>query len=438
MSTASKLLYLQDTKSAIKDAIVAKGVSVPTGTAFRDYATKIGEITNGGGTGSEIDYTWVRPTEWLPLPDNVDEVQKVSILNAVYDTDSEFVALCCAGDYTVDWGDGTSNNYAAGVKAEHKYAYSDIDLNSDTVATFGYKQCIITITPQIGNNLTVIDLQQNPSLYGTAIWRFNILAVNINAQYCTNLWLGCNKASSPKTILSSAQFRLLESVNIGELNCTSLVGLCANCKKLQNVSIKSTTGVSVMSYMFSNCTSLKSIPDLDYSNCTTLSNFATRCYRLKELGHFNTTSALEVLTNFATSCENLTKAATFDNTHYVTDVAAMYANTALTTFPDYDFYSAKTIDIIASTQIEIFPAITFGPALTSIAVTPNGSNYIKRMLAPIPVSFIVNGRMGANALNEMYTILPTVTGKTVTVTGNYGVSGDDPSIATSKGWTVTG
>jgi len=29
-------------------------------------------------------------------------------------------------------------------------------------------------------------------------------------------------------------------------------------------------------------------------------------------------------------------------------------------------------------------------------------------------------------------------GTNITVTGNYGVSGDDPTIATAKGWTVTG
>jgi hypothetical protein len=106
MGTVSdKLTYLQGTKSAIKDAIVAKGVSVENGTPFRDYATKIGEIS-GGGTPTPVADEWVRPTEWLPLPDNIDGVQKVSILNAVFDTDSEFVAFICQGAYTVDWGDG--------------------------------------------------------------------------------------------------------------------------------------------------------------------------------------------------------------------------------------------------------------------------------------------------------------------------------------------
>ena len=47
-------------------------------------------------------------------------------------------------------------------------------------------------------------------------------------------------------------------------------------------------------------------------------------------------------------------------------------------------------------------------------------------------------KLSAERLNEIYTNLPTVTGQTITVTGNYGVDSDDPSIATAKGWTVTG
>lgn len=45
-----KLSYAYDTKVAIHDAIVAKGVEVPEGTVFRDYAAKIGEIQASGGT----------------------------------------------------------------------------------------------------------------------------------------------------------------------------------------------------------------------------------------------------------------------------------------------------------------------------------------------------------------------------------------------------
>lgn len=43
-TTADKLAYLIGTKTAIKNAIVAKGVAVPDGTTFRAYAEKIGSI----------------------------------------------------------------------------------------------------------------------------------------------------------------------------------------------------------------------------------------------------------------------------------------------------------------------------------------------------------------------------------------------------------
>lgn len=47
-TTTEKLTYLQGTKDAIKNAIVAKGVEVPEGTTFRGYAEKVGEIQVGG------------------------------------------------------------------------------------------------------------------------------------------------------------------------------------------------------------------------------------------------------------------------------------------------------------------------------------------------------------------------------------------------------
>jgi len=51
----------------------------------------------------------------------------------------------------------------------------------------------------------------------------------------------------------------------------------------------------------------------------------------------------------------------------------------------------------------------------------------------------LNCKLSAAALNEIYTNLyGPVTSKTITVTGNWGTASDDPSIATAKGWTVTG
>ena len=506
MSTASKLLYLQDTKSAIKDAIIAKGVSVPTGTAFRDYAIKIGEITNGGGTGSEIADTWVRPAEWLPLPDNVDGVQKVSILNAVFDTDSEFVALLCAGDYTVDWGDGTSNNYATGVKAEHKYEYSDVDLNSDTVATFGYKQCIITVTPQIGNNLTLINLNTFHSVIGSNAsydMATGFLDLSINSLSCSNLTIS--------TSLDYVKHLMLQQCIIGEISITTAPYMFANCNSLQSVPLFDLSLCTDTSYMFSNCKLLQSVPLFDLRACTNTSYMFNSCNSLKSVPLFNLslcTNASSILNNCTSlqsvplfdlslctntsnmfnNCTSLQSIPLFDlslctnassmfnscrslksvplfNLSLCTNASSMFNSCfLLQSVPLFDLRACTTTSSMFASCISLQSVPLFNLSLctnassmfnncTSLQSVPSldlsactntstifSSCYtIKKMLAKTKVSFsLANAKMSATALNDMYTALPTVTGQTVTVTGNYGTATDTPSIATAKGWTVTG
>lgn len=280
MSTSDKLLYLQGTKSAIKDAIIAKGVSVETGTPFRDYAIKIGEISGGGGTPTPVADEWVRPTEWLALPDNVDGVQKVSILNAVFDTDSEFVAFQCQGAYTVDWGDGVIENFATGVKAEHKYTYSNSALNSDTVVNFGYKQCVITITPQASYDLTTVDLNSYHSSIGNATLYDLIsgfLDIRINSLSCSSLTIG---KGAPDSYIKHA---MLEQCLIGELVATSLAELFYDCYSLQSVSIKDTSNIMSFNLMHNANYSLKKMPIYTFraagANVGSMFNF---CYSLVE------------------------------------------------------------------------------------------------------------------------------------------------------------
>jgi len=563
-TTSDKLLYLQDTKAAIKNAIVAKGVSVPVGTTFRNYATKIGEITTGGG-GSEVADAWVRPTEWLALPDNVDGVQKVSILNAVFDTDSEFVAFTCRGTYTVDWGDGVVENFADNIKAEHKYDYSNVNLNSATVSKFGYKQCIITITPQAGQNLTEFALHTYHSSIGSGTnydLTTGFLDMRINAINCTNLSIGA--------VANYVKHTMLEQCLIGELASTSLANLFYDCHSLQSVTIKNTSnvttftnmhynnyalqkmptytfrsaGVSLNSMFYSCCslietypititpsnsndflnmfylckslryinltinsnidysfsqvfygcssladimltfsgtgkitslsqtfayTRIKESPAIDTSLCTTFSNtfqYCDRlailqtynytsattlafmldgCYSLKSVPNFNITASCTNLASLCNNCWSLEKAPTFSDSSGVTNIANMLSNCkCLTTIPSYIFGNIAASYGLASfangcSSLQVMPSITVGSSYTANTSILNICYSLKRMLMPLRFTFsVANAKMSATALNEMYSILPTVTGQTVTVTGNYGVSEDDPSIATAKGWTVTG
>ena len=545
-TTADKLLAISNSKVAIRDAIVAKGVTVPVGTVLSDYATKISEITTGGG-GSETADTWVRPTEWLALPDNVDGVQKVSILNAVFDTDSEFVALLCRGAYTVDWGDGVTENFADNVKAEHKYTYSDVDLNSDTVATFRYKQCIITITPQVGNNLTFINLNLfHPSIGSSLSYDLTtgFLDIRVNSSLCTTLSIGLSS--------SYVKHTMLEQCLIGELADTTLSELFYDCYSLQSVSIKDTSSVTsfasmhynnhslqkmptytfrsagvdvsnmymgcyslretyplsirpsssgAFSSMFNTCKSLKYInltinssinfsfsnvftgcsalediklyftetgkitnlstcfnytkikesPAIDtslctnfsgafqycdrltdlyeynYTSATTLANMLDGCYSLKSVPNFNITTSCTNLSALCNNCWSLEKAPTFSNSSGVTSITTMlqYCK-SITTIPNYVFgsiVSNMNTPFGYMDSLQMMPNISVGTAYTSTANFVLNSYSLKRMLMPLRFTFsVANAKMSAEALNEMYSILPTVTNQTVTVTDNYGAT----------------
>jgi hypothetical protein len=66
---------------------------------------------------------------------------------------------------------------------------------------------------------------------------------------------------------------------------------------------------------------------------------------------------------------------------------------------------------------------------------------LSRIQATFPANqdiSLANLALGPDALNEIYTNLPTASGTpTITVTGNWGTAAHDPTIATNKGWTVT-
>jgi hypothetical protein len=50
---------------------------------------------------------------------------------------------------------------------------------------------------------------------------------------------------------------------------------------------------------------------------------------------------------------------------------------------------------------------------------------------------LANCQLSGAQLDAIYTALPSVSGQTITVSGNFGTATHDPTIATTKGWTVT-
>jgi hypothetical protein len=62
---------------------------------------------------------------------------------------------------------------------------------------------------------------------------------------------------------------------------------------------------------------------------------------------------------------------------------------------------------------------------------------VTRILTPIKfTNSIANMKLSADELNGLFDILPTVTGQTLTITGNPGASTCETNLAIGKGWTV--
>ena len=88
------------------------------------------------------------------------------------------------------------------------------------------------------------------------------------------------------------------------------------------------------------------------------------------------------------------------------------------------------------------PAINVGAATSSSSYTSMfASCYSLEKIdaSGFKYTFSVSScKLSAAALDALYTNLATVSGQTITVSSNWGTTSDTPSIATNKGWTVTG
>jgi len=360
MTIADSLTLLNNTKQAIKDAIEDKGVTVGA-IPFAEYPDKISEISGGGGDD------WVRPADWLPMPSMTDTDEAFYGLVAIFPDDSQFIALSASGAYTVDWGDGTVQNFSSGAQANYQYDYNNPALDG-TESSRGYKQAIVTVTPQSGSNLTALSLNVKHNQSGLQLYTAGWLDILCGSPNFSTAGLVIGQTSAAETVRKN----FIERVRILNLgNTNTFANRFQNLRGLRVIELPDTSAVTNMSNAFNGCSSLQTVPLFNTQNVTNMSNAFSGCNSLTSVPALNTTAV--------TSSTNFGAMFSFCN------------NLARIEAKDFRF--------------------TFS---------------------------VANCKLSADALDEIYTNLPTVTGQTITVTGNWGTATDDPTIATAKGWTVTG
>ncbi len=255
--------------------------------------------------------------------------------------------------------------------------------------------------------------------------------------------------STCSSLQSVPLFNTAAVTNMGSLlfNCTSLQSVplfntaavtnmnatFRGCSSLQSVPLFNTAAVTNMLEMFENCTALQSVP---LFNTAAVTNFGTAaangmfngCTSLQSVPLFNTSAALSMGGMF-NGCTSLQSVPLF-NTAAATGTTAftsMFSGcTSLQQVPDINFNRA---------------AITTSASYTTMFSTCSSLSKIGAGTANNGPKFtftVANCKLSATALDTLYTSLPSVTSQTITVSGNVGIAADTPSIATGKGWTVTG
>ncbi|MCC6227430.1 MAG: BspA family leucine-rich repeat surface protein, partial [Microthrixaceae bacterium] len=226
------------------------------------------------------------------------------LLVAVWDLSHNWLAFACTGAYTVDWGDGSAPaNVASGVKASHDFAWADID--SGTLSVHGYRQAIVTITPQAGQHLTSLSFSQphvgagggvsNGTLeavlavpYATSFTFYNSATVAMDNRYLEHVSI----VDAPSLITAYQMFagmNALQKVDAPDATgawtstITNFSQMFSNCSSLREAPLLNTSAGTTFSQMFNNCSSLREVPLLNTSAGTNFSEMFRNCYSLREV-----------------------------------------------------------------------------------------------------------------------------------------------------------
>lgn len=383
-------------------------------------------LISGGSTPST---DWVRPSDWLAMP-TIGTQEFIGLL-AITDDESNHIALTCAGAYTVDWGDGTSQNVASGVKAEKSYTYSSI--SNSTISTRGYKQVLVRVTPQAGQNLTAVNLQQQNAILAKA-HTVGWLEIAIKGSNITSIVLGG----------TTVYMYMCENVDIYSMgSITVLQQLFYNFYSLQKFSLPSNiSSVTDMFRFFSGCRTLKKIPLFDTSSCTTFSNFLFECISLQEVPLFNTANGV-TFTNMMQYCYSLRTIPLLNTANGTAFNAMMDSCFNIQTLPLLNTIKGTDFRFMLQNMSSLQLVPNFNTALGTLFTSMvNLSPSIARGAfqgTRYTISYN-NLCLSQSAIVEIFNGLGTAVGtQTITVTNNPGraaLTAGEILIATSKGWVV--
>lgn len=204
--------------------------------------------------------TYARPSDWPSEPSATG--QEIEFLMKVYESNSNLIAFKVAGNYNVNWGDGTSANFSASAQAERNIQWADAP--SATVTSQGFRFVRVVITPQAGANLTYADFNiahSSVSAQGTRNQDTQIAEMAVSGSNFTSFTFA-SESIAPSFNVRQSSLRSFKWS--GVCNVTNFSGCFYNMLTLEEVNFDSLSAMTSACSMFYGCGKLRylNLPNL--------------------------------------------------------------------------------------------------------------------------------------------------------------------------------
>lgn len=413
---------------------------------------------------------WVRPSHWLDMPVIGSGEHKAAFLYAVPSGEhmlSNYAGIGVRGpddpsisntnyrltDFTVDWGDGSSEHvnqhHGSTYTLTHNYDFAQLDANTEfdfNGAT--YRQAMVVVDAG-ASGIDILDWRfsrgahrQNPML--------PILELNINAPSGTNLGVWWDTYSAPLPMLEKARVyapkvQYLNSffssaINLRSVELTTsneLIGmkhLFDSCHKLDYLPDFETSGVQMCGGAFANMKSIKVFPSGKYDFRSVVSNPSNHRFSAFS-GMFYNSNFEEIhidipgnyinTSNMFGYCRKLKKVTGNWDTSNLYNAQRMFEYcTQLESYPDMDLYSVVNLSYAFQNchKIKKIPKINF-PYVNDAQQAFNGCHSVEGRLyvEDIGSSGLPTGRFDS-MFNNMYKIKSVnFSGKRLHTSNTYGM-----------------
>lgn len=320
-------------KSTVVKILKAKGIPASTSEDLNSLSQKVNYL-NGGYIPNDSD-----SDEYMEEIDIRKTVQSGQIQLLFSDVQSGYAEIAVyttdGSQYSVDWGDGTSDICNSGAVVKHQYIAGIggspyRESNTQWVATISCENNVIYRFRQL-NNSDIIWFCAKDVYFEYMYSMFSGGDTSVHAPKAMKYFdliggsLGCQREPSCAYTFRSCDSLERISGTINLLGASSVVQLFYGCKKLKELPpVLNLSTVSQAGYLFCNCESLTSIPDLVSTSSITAANYMFKnCKKLTELPRLNLENLLSAV-EFAAYCDSLEDIRKISNTGSITDAASMF------------------------------------------------------------------------------------------------------------------